>query len=73
MKMAKTPPTPLQITLQELGEARARMRAASANIGEPAVELPMEDIQVFKGEDGQLRAIMRVDKLIHVVDRVLRS
>ena len=71
--MAKPPPTPLQITLQELGELRLRMKAAVAGIGEPAVEIPIEDISVFSGADGETRAIIGLDKLIHIVDRLLRN
>lgn len=71
--MAKSPPTPLQITMQELGEARAKMRLHAANIGEPAVEVPMEDLSVFKDAEGKWRAIIGMDKLIYLVDRVLRE
>lgn len=70
--MAK-PPTALQVTMQELGEVRARMKVQAANTGEPAVEIPMEHISVFKSEDGQWRAVMRIDHLIHLVDRLQRE
>lgn len=71
--MSKSPPTPQMITMQELGDLRQRMRDAVAGIGEPAVEIPIADLSVFVGADGETRAIISMDKLLNIVDRLLRS
>lgn len=71
--MAKTPPTPQAIAMQELSDMRQRMRDALHGIGEPAVEIPIGDISVFSGADGETRAIINMDKLLYIVDRLLRN
>lgn len=70
--MAKTLPTPQQMALAELNEARANMRLAIAGIGEPAVEIPMEALIVYRDKEGQQRCIIGIKDLIYVVERVLR-
>lgn len=71
--MAKAPQTPLTIAMQELGDLRQRMRDALHGIGEPAVEIPITDLGVFTGTDGELHAIIGMDKLLNIVDRLLRN
>jgi hypothetical protein len=71
--MAKKEPTQLEIVVGALNAKRQSMRANCAGIGEPAVEIPIADIQTFKGEDGQLRAFIGMNKLVYLVDALLRS
>jgi hypothetical protein len=71
--VAKTPPTPLQITMQELGEKLASMKVACGHVGAPCVEIPMDEISVFTDKDGVMHAIMTMQNLIYMVDRVLRQ
>lgn len=71
--MPKPSPSSLTLAIQELQEARAKMRLASANIGEPAVEVPMEYIHVYRDQKGDLRAIIGLDKFILVAADLLRA
>lgn len=71
--MAKKEPTQLEIVVGALNAKRTSMRANFANIGEPCVEIPIEDIQTFKGHDGELRAVIGMNKLVYLIDALLRS
>jgi hypothetical protein len=71
--MAKSPPTPAHLAMQELGDLRQRMRDANMGIGEPAIEIPIADLSVFTGADGEKRIIIGMDKLLCVVDRLLHN
>lgn len=72
MKKAPREPTPLEIVVGALNRERDVMRHDCANIGEPCVEIPLEDIQTYRGENGEIKAIIGMNKLIYLVDRVLR-
>lgn len=69
--MAKPDPTTHQLAISALQEKREKMRAIG--IGEPCVEVDLRSIQTFNGEDGTLRAIIGMDKLIVLVDSALRA
>lgn len=57
--------------LSELMKKRDQMGASTANIGEPSVEIPLNQIRVFRGEDGRHRAVFGMDNLIALVERTL--
>lgn len=71
--MAKKPPTELEIVVGALNAKRMRMRAGFANIGEPCVVVPISDIQTFKSENGEVQAVIGMNKLIYLVDALLRD
>ena len=58
--------------VEALQEKRRQMKAACAGIGEPCVELPMQQLKVYKDNEGEWHAILGMDQLVYLVDELLR-
>lgn len=58
--------------VQELDDARTRMRLKSADIGEPCVLLPMDSVSVYRDKDGDWQAIISMATLILMVEDIVR-
>lgn len=57
---------------EHLNDYREKLRKACGGVGEPCVELPINEVKAFKDEEGNWRAIIGMDQLIYFIDGLLR-